>query len=249
MDEICGCIGCEIVMVKDLIRNAIWESGAQGLVLGISGGIDSAVACALAVKAVGKKRVLGVFMPASEHDREEFADADTLCSSLGVELVTVPLDNILAEFLATPQITRTPLAAGNISARLRMTVLYNIAASRNYLVCGTSNKTEYMIGYSTKWGDGAADIQPLLHLYKKDVYAIAEELRLPEHIITKAPSAGFFDGQTDEGELGVTYENLDNGLFTLELNNYVPATDFEEKVLEMVKKSAHKRLPPKNKCR
>jgi len=247
MEETCGCIGCEIIKVKDLIRNAIWDSGAQGLVIGISGGIDSAVACALAVKAVGKERVLGVFMPTSEYGREDLRDAQMLCESLDVQLLIVSLDKILADFLQTPNITGTPLAAGNISARLRMIVLYNIAASHNYLVCGTSNKTEYLVGYSTKWGDSAADIQPLLHLYKKDVYAIAKELELSESIIQKSPSAGFFPGQTDEADLGMSYAELDDALFTLELNNYIPETKFEEKVLEMIKKSEHKRHLPASK--
>lgn len=244
-DTFCGCIGCEIIKVKDLIRTAVWESGTEGVVIGISGGIDSAVAAALAVKSLEAKRVLGVFMPAREPSPDE-ADARLLAERLGIELLTVPLEKPLKELMAAPNITDTPMSAGNASARLRMTVLYNIAAARNCLVCGTSNKTEYLIGYSTKWGDGAADIQPLLHLYKKDVYALAEELEIPESIITKAPSAGFFAGQTDEKEIGMTYEELDNALFSLELNDGVPETPLEERAAELVKKSAHKRKPPAN---
>lgn len=241
----CSCIGCEIIKVKDLIRSAIWESGADGVVIGISGGIDSAVAAVLAVKSLEAKRVLGVFMPASESSPDE-ADARLLADFLGIELLTVPLEKPLKALMAAPNITDTPLSAGNASARLRMTVLYNIAAARHYLVCGTSNKTEYLIGYSTKWGDGAADIQPLLHLYKKDVYAIAKELELPEILITKAPSAGFFAGQTDEKEIGMTYEELDAALFSLELNEGVPQNSIEERVVDLIQKSAHKRNPPKN---
>ncbi|MDO5829053.1 MAG: NAD(+) synthase, partial [Methanocorpusculum sp.] len=215
------------------------------VVIGISGGIDSAVAAALAVKSLEAKRVLGVFMPASESSPDE-ADARLLAEFLGIELLTVPLEKPLKALMAAPNITDTPLSAGNASARLRMTVLYNIAAARHYLVCGTSNKTEYLIGYSTKWGDGAADIQPLLHLYKKDVYAIAKELELPEILITKAPSAGFFAGQTDEKEIGMTYEELDAALFSLELNEGVPQNSIEERVVDLIQKSAHKRNPPKN---
>ncbi|MCQ2377441.1 MAG: NAD(+) synthase, partial [Methanocorpusculum sp.] len=166
--DCCLCIGCEIVKIKDLIRNAVWESGTEGVVIGISGGIDSAVACALAVKAVGKERVTGVSMPAPAAGAGDADDAELLCSTLGVELLTIPLEQTLSAFLSAPHITNTPLSAGNAAARLRMVTLYNVAAARNRLVCGTSNKTEYLIGYSTKWGDGAADIQPLLHLYKKD---------------------------------------------------------------------------------
>lgn len=248
MDEcetFCSCIGCEIIKVKDLIRTAVWESGAEGVVIGISGGIDSAVAAALAVKSLEAKRVLGVFMPAREPSTDE-EDARLLAETLGIELLTIPLEAPLKALLALPNITNTAISAGNASARLRMTVLYNIAAAKNYLVCGTSNKTEYLIGYSTKWGDGAADIQPLLHLYKKDVYTIAKELEIPESLITKAPSAGFFAGQTDEEEIGMTYKELDNALFSLELNDGLPNTPLEKQVAELIKKSSHKRKPPAN---
>ena len=240
----CECIGCEIVKIKDHMRSAVWNARAAGFVVGISGGIDSAVACALAAKAVGPERVLGVSMPVSSNSPQDAADAKALCDALGVRLITVPLEDVQEAFLAKEHITGTPLLAGNIASRLRMTALYNIAAANGYLVCGTSNKTEYLIGYSTKWGDGAADVQPLLHLYKKDVYALAEELGIPQEIIDKAPSAGFFEGQTDEADIGLTYQELDSALWNLELNEFVPQNAVEEKVLGLVLKSEHKRKPP-----
>lgn len=240
----CECIGCEIVKIKDHMRSAVWNARAAGFVVGISGGIDSAVACALAAKAVGPERVLGVSMPVSSNSPQDAADAKALCDALGVRLITVPLGDVQEAFLAKEHITGTPLLAGNIASRLRMTALYNIAAANGYLVCGTSNKTEYLIGYSTKWGDGAADVQPLLHLYKKDVYALAEELGIPQEIIDKAPSAGFFEGQTDEAEIGLSYAELDSALWNLELNEFVPQNALEEKVLALVLKSEHKRKPP-----
>ena len=240
----CECIGCEIVKIKDHMRSAVWNARAAGFVVGISGGIDSAVACALAAKAVGPERVLGVSMPVSSNSPQDAADAKALCDALGVRLITVPLGDVQEAFLAKEHITGTPLLAGNIASRLRMTTLYNIAAANGYLVCGTSNKTEYLIGYSTKWGDGAADVQPLLHLYKKDVYALAEELGIPQEIIDKAPSAGFFEGQTDEVDIGLTYQELDSALWNLELNEFVPQNAVEEKVLGLVLKSEHKRKPP-----
>ena len=240
----CECIGCEIVKIKDHMRSAVWNARAAGFVVGISGGIDSAVACALAAKAVGPERVLGVSMPVSSNSPQDAADAKALCDALGVRLITVPLGDVQEAFLAKEHITGTPLLAGNIASRLRMTALYNIAAANGYLVCGTSNKTEYLIGYSTKWGDGAADVQPLLHLYKKDVYALAEDLGIPQEIIDKAPSAGFFEGQTDEADIGLTYQELDSALWNLELNEFVPQNAVEEKVLGLVLKSEHKRKPP-----
>ncbi|HJJ81333.1 MAG TPA: NAD+ synthase [Methanocorpusculum sp.] len=240
----CECIGCEIVKIKDHMRGAVWNAHAAGFVVGISGGIDSAVACALAAKAVGPERVLGVSMPVSTNSQKDAEDAEELCKALGVELITVPLGDVLDAFLKKDEITNTPVLAGNIASRLRMTTLYNIAAACGYLVCGTSNKTEYMIGYSTKWGDGASDVQPLLHLYKKDVYALAEELGIPKAIIDKAPSAGFFEGQTDEADIGLTYAELDSALWNLELNDFEPQNEVEEKVLGLVIKSEHKRKPP-----
>jgi len=247
MNDFCSCIGCEIIKIKDLIRNAIWTSDAQGIVLGISGGIDSAVACALSVKAISAERVTGVYMPISSNSKEDADDAKLLCNQLGVELQTIPLTKVHKAFLDTENIIKEPpILAGNIAARLRMTALYNIAAAKKSLVCGTSNKTEYMIGYSTKWGDGAADIQPLLHLYKREIYQIAAELNIPQSIINKAPSAGFFSGQTDEKEIGLTYEELDRALINLEENDFNPKTEIESKVLSLVKSSEHKRNPPIN---
>jgi len=240
------CIGCEVVKIKDLIRRTVWSAGAQGVVIGISGGLDSAVACALCCRALSPEKVLGVSMPVSSNDPADQRDAEELCRKLGVELITVPLESIRSAFLELPHITDTPVLRGNIAARLRMTTLYNIAAGKGYLVCGTSNKTEYMTGYSTKWGDSAADLQPILHLWKKDVYLLAEELGIPPAIIQKAPSAGFWQGQSDEGELGMTYADLDAALMNLEKNQGVPANETEERVLGLVTKSAHKRSPAPN---
>jgi NAD+ synthase len=242
------CIGCEVVKIKDLIRRTVWSAGAQGVVIGISGGLDSAVACSLCCRALSPEKVLGVSMPVSSNDPADQRDAEELCRKLGVELITVPLESIRSAFLELPHITDTPVLRGNIAARLRMTTLYNIAAAKGYLVCGTSNKTEYMIGYSTKWGDSAADFQPILHLWKKDVYLLAEELEIPPAIIQKAPSAGFWQGQSDEGELGMKYADLDAALMNLEKNHGVPANETEERVLGLVTKSAHKRSPAPN-CR
>lgn len=147
MTEItCECIGCEIVKIKDLIRNTIWGANASGVVIGISGGIDSAVACSLCCKAVSPERVIGVNMPVASNDPGDHKDAEELCRNLGMELITVPLEEVRAALLAAPHITDSPVLRGNMAARLRMITLYNIAAARGYLVCGTSNKTEYMIG-------------------------------------------------------------------------------------------------------
>ena len=166
---LCKDIGCAVTRMKDLIRQTLWASGAKGVVVGISGGIDSAVAAAVAVRAIGPENVFGVHMPVSSSCPKDREDAAVFCEQFGIAMITIPLGDTVDAAFADPALTDTPLLRGNFTARLRMATLYNVAASRSALVCGTSNKTEYMIGYSTKWGDSAADIQPLLHLWKKDV--------------------------------------------------------------------------------
>lgn len=240
------CIGCEVVRIKDLIRNAVWSAGAFGLVLGVSGGIDSAVALALCVKAVGAENVIAVNMPVSTNNPKDAEDAKLVCEKYGVEMITAPLGNVLEEFKKVPNFKDEKILSGNTAARLRMAMLYNIAGAKGYLVCGTSNKTEYMIGYSTKWGDSAADVQPIIHLLKRNVYELAQELEIPEPIIKKSPSAGFFEGQTDETEIGISYSDLDDAITALEENDFDPKTDIEKKVLALIEKSRHKRVPASN---
>lgn len=243
---LCNDIGCAVVRVKDLFRNSIWSSGAKGVVVGVSGGVDSAVVLALAAKSLGPENVLGVSMPSLTNNPSDETDAKNLCEMFGVEFLSIPLGEIVDEAMRTKGFTDTVTLRGNFTARLRMATLYNIAAARSYLVAGTSNKTEYMIGYSTKWGDGAADIQPILHLWKKDVYLLSEELMIPKEIIEKQPSAGFWEGQSDEDEIGISYEKLDEALIHLEENSFVPENDLEEKVLQLIKNSQHKRVPAAN---
>jgi NAD+ synthase len=127
-----------------------------------------------------------------------------------------------------------------------MAVLYYHANLDNKIVCGTSNRSEYMLGYCTKFGDNAADVQPLLHLYKTEVYEYARDLGIPESIIKKAPSAGLWEGQRDEEELGLSYAEIDPALQALELHDWVAATPNEEKVLNLVKKNEHKRFSAPN---
>lgn len=242
----CNNIGCVITRIKDLIRQSLWASGAGGVVIGISGGIDSAVVAGLAAKAIGPEKVIGVSMPSSTNNPQDLTDAEELCQKYGIILLTIPVADIVDAAFSHPELQSGPIMRGNFTARIRMAILYNIAASKGYLVCGTSNKTEYLLGYSTKWGDGAADIQPILHLLKKDVYAIARDLEIPEAILTKTPSAGFWDGQSDEAELGLTYDEVDEALLNLENQEYKPTNSVQESVLELIKKSQHKRIRATN---
>jgi NAD+ synthase len=142
--------------------------------------------------------------------------------------------------------TGTPYLLGNLMARIRMVTLYYHANRDNRIVCGTSNRSEYMLGYCTKYGDNAADLQPLLHLYKTEVYVVARELGIPEPIIKKVPSAGLWEGQSDEQEIGLTYAEIDASLRALEHQKWQAQTPTEERVLSLVKKSEHKRIAPPN---
>ncbi|MDT8357736.1 MAG: NAD+ synthase [Methanomicrobiaceae archaeon] len=240
---ICG-VGCEIERIEAMIRHAIWSSGMTGLVVGVSGGVDSGVAAALCARAVEPRRVLGLILPSTVTSDADVGDARLLCESIGIPGRVVSIGPMVEAFMTMPGFEEDPLLIGNIMARVRMTVLYYHANSMRRLVCGTSNRSEYMVGYCTKWGDAAADIQPLLHLYKTEVRELAEELGIPEPIRKKPPSAGLWPGQRDEAELGMDYEELDATLMALEEKGWRAETPAEEKVAGMVRASMHKRMPP-----
>jgi NAD+ synthase len=158
----------------------------------------------------------------------------------------ISIEPMLAGFRQIPGFAASPYLLGNLMARVRMTVLYYHANRDHRLVCGTSNRSEYMLGYCTKFGDNAADIQPILHLYKSDVYVMAKELGIPEPIIKKAPSAGLWEDQSDEKEIGLSYDQIDTALRALEDRDWQPENPTEEKVLLMVKKNGHKRIGAPN---
>ncbi|RPI35610.1 MAG: NAD+ synthase [Methanoregulaceae archaeon] len=232
--------------VEQMIRYAYWNSGCKGIVLGISGGVDSAVAAAFCCRAVGPDKVLGLSLPSAVSSGKDCEDAAALCLSLGIEHRTISIEPMLAVYRQLPGFSASPYLLGNLMARIRMTVLYYHANRDHRLVCGTSNRSEYMLGYCTKFGDNAADIQPILHLYKSDVYVMAGELGIPQPIIKKAPSAGLWEGQSDEKEIGLSYNQIDAALRALEYQNWQPENTTEEKVLAMVKKSGHKRMGAPN---
>jgi NAD+ synthase len=235
-------MGCTMGQIEQLIRYAFWSSGSSGIVIGMSGGIDSSVAATFCCRAIGGNRVLGLILPSIVTREEDITDAEELCRTLGMEYRTFGVDPLLAGFATIPGYEESPYLRGNLMARIRMTVLYYFANRDNRIVCGTSNRTEYMIGYCTKFGDNAADIQPIIHLYKTDVYRIAEELRIPDSIRNKIPSAGLWEGQSDEQEIGLSYPIIDEALRTLEINGWKSRNSEEEKVLQMVRKSEHKRI-------
>jgi NAD+ synthase len=237
------CLGCEIERIEQMIRHTIWMSGARGIVIGISGGIDSAVAAVLCSGAVGGEKVLGLTLPSQTTVAQDIEDAETLCEAFGIRHRIVSIEPMLTAFSSMSDFEDTPYLLGNVMARVRMTALYYHANRTQSLVCGTSNRSEYMLGYCTKFGDNAADLQPILHLYKTEIFELAAELGIPESIRTKPPSAGLWIGQSDEQELGLNYREIDAALRNLERTGWMPETENEELVIARVKSGMHKRMP------
>lgn len=206
----------------DFIADYVEKAEACGVVIGISGGIDSAVAATLAVRALGPEQVIGLWMPVFS-DLRHYDDALLLADSIGIKLITLDLgegyETLLEEFAKLGEIDE--LVKGNIKARLRMTTLYTLAGLRRFLVSDTCNYSELYIGYMTKGGDGLADYNPLATLTKHELRILAKYLGVPERIITKTPSADLWEGQTDEGEMGFSYQELDRYLLTGEGNPQV----------------------------
>jgi NAD+ synthase len=239
-------LGCRMGQVEQIVRYMYWSSGCTGIVVGMSGGVDSAVAATFCCRAIGGERVLGLSLPTSVSDPSDIQDAAILCDQIGMKHRVVSIEPMLAGFKTIPEFKESRYLLGNLMARLRMAVLYYYANRDQKIVCGTSNRSEYMLGYCTKFGDNAADFQPLLHLYKTEIYEYARELGIPEAIIKKAPSAGLWEGQRDEEEIGLSYKEIDTSLMALEQQSWVAETPVQEKVLALVKKSEHKRLAAPN---
>jgi NAD+ synthase len=190
--------------------------GLTGVVVGLSGGVDSALVARLARDALGAERVLGVLLPDRGYPAALEAETLDYAHSLGITTRTVPIAPVTEAFRAVLPSVRDRVTLGNTAARVRMTCLYAIAREERRLVVGTGNKSELLLGYFTKYGDGGADLLPLGDLYKTDVWAIARELGVPPAIVDRPPTAGFWEGQTDEGELGLSYPDADRVLRAVE---------------------------------
>lgn len=188
------------------------EAHARGVVVGLSGGIDSALVARLCVDALGPPSVTGVLLPDSAHPASLLDETLAYAKQLGVTVVVHPIEELERNFEALLALGEDREARGNVKARIRMTVLYAEARRREALVVGTGNKSEILTGYFTKFGDGGADLLPLGDLYKTEVRELASQLGLPAAIRQRAPTAGLWPGQTDEEELGMPYERLDRVL-------------------------------------
>jgi NAD+ synthase len=227
------------------LENYAAQAGAKGYVVGLSGGIDSACTAALCARAVGAGNVLAVWLPC----HSEPIDADMAClvaRAFHLEMATVDLGPTYEALLAALPPGSSRMARANIKPRLRMTALYALAQAHNYLVAGTGNKSEIAIGYFTKFGDGGVDVEPLGSLYKSAVRDLAADLGVPRPVIDRPPTAGLWAGQTDEGEMGITYEELDATLAAIDSGQTASVDPvLLDKVQRMIAASAHKRaLPP-----
>lgn len=225
------------------IRQQVKQAGAKGIVLGISGGLDSAVTAALAKKAVGREKLLALILPIHSQI-QDLKDARLIAKKLGIKAKTINLSRIYDNLIGIlPHAAR--IAQANLKPRLRMLVLYYFANKLNYLVCGTGNKSELMAGYFTKYGDGGVDILPIGGLFKAQLKELAKELGIPQCFINKPPAAGLWPGQTDEAEMGITYPELDDILGRmLGEKKQVLSKEKVNKVKRMHERSRHKRQGP-----
>jgi len=201
-------ITATITATTRFIKEKLLGSGLDGFVVGLSGGIDSALSAALAAKAVGAEKLLAVLMPYRTSSAKSVTDARELAEKLGIETRHVDISPMIDAYYTAID-KKNALRAGNKMARERMSILFDIAHESNRLVLGTGNRTEICLGYTTWFGDSACSINPLGELYKGEVRLLARELGIPESILNKPPSADLWTGQTDEGEIGVTYETID----------------------------------------
>ena len=208
--------------IVNFIKTKVAEANSDGIVIGLSGGIDSTLVAYLACEAVGSENVFGIIMPSTTTPTDDKLHGIRIAQELGIRHKEIGIDSILNEYLLLTQLEDNTLAIGNLKARIRMSIIYYYANAKNYLVSGTGNKTEILIGYFTKYGDGACDIEPIGDLYKHDVYSLAEYLNVPPEIIKKPPRAGLWNNQTDEDEIGMSYEMIDQILYLYgEKNNEI----------------------------
>lgn len=240
--------------ITDFIRQKVQEAGSSGAVIGLSGGIDSALTAYLTVEALGADKVLGLLLPEKGiSSKQDIDDATEVAKILGIEHKIIDISEVLCSFTSSiPDYDKNNLLSnGNLKARTRMCILYYHANLMCRMVVGTGNKTELLLGYFTKYGDGGVDIEPIGGLYKTQVRSLSRFMGVPSGIIEKTPTAGLWQGQTDEKELGVTYEVADKILTMLvdekkdvSFIKKIFSQDQVEKIIWRMQVNKHKHVLP-----
>lgn len=240
-------------LLTEFLRNETYKIGLKKAVIGLSGGIDSAVSTYLAVRAFGAENVKCILMPYKTSSKESVIDAMRVVNDLKVSHEKIEITDMVDAFIKnTNDKDITNMRKGNMMARARMIILYDQSAKENALVIGTSNKSEILLGYSTIFGDSASAINPLGDLYKTQLWDLARHLNIPKELIEKQPSADLWEGQSDETELGFTYKKVDTFLYQKiderrtdeELEAMGFEKEFIERVNKMIYKNQFKRVPP-----
>jgi len=246
-------INNEIDKIVSFMKLQLSSSGFNKLIVGLSGGIDSAVTAALAVKAIGSENVHAVMLPYRLSHPNSLNHAKEVADKLNLKYEIIDISPMVDSYFDNYDKTADTLRRGNRMARERMCVLYDLSAKQRALVAGTGNLSELMIGYCTQYGDSACAFEPIGHLYKTHVFELAKALNLPDCVIDKRPTADLWEDQTDEDEMGITYPRLDEILYQKyelkksyeEMTNLGIKQEELEKVTKMVKSSEFKRnMPP-----
>jgi len=226
------------------IKDYFWKNNVNKAVIGLSGGIDSALSARLVSDAIGKENLRALIMPVKGLSSEEnVKDAIELCNSIGIEYYLIYINDFIKEFKRFRW--QTKIAKMNTLARIRAVILYNYANSKKSLVIGTSNKTEIMLGYFTKYGDGAVDIEVISDMFKTEEIKLAKFLKIPQKIIKKTPTAELYHGQTDEDELGGTYAEIDDILIKLDKKQKIDKKNtLVKKIIKRMKDNEHKNKLP-----
>ncbi len=212
-------------------------------VIGVSGGVDSALVLALLSRSMPAERIVAVHLPETGKEGTDYKDVMEISKTTGVHVEVIPMGGIADSFYRTLGVSDSR-AAGNIKSRIRMTILYYLANINDGLVVGTTNRTEYITGYYTKYGDGACDLEPIMHLLKFQVRELAKFLGVPESIIIKKPSAGLWENQTDEAEIGMSYREMDDSITRIFDRKEPVSGENDRRIMEMYDRSAHKRRMP-----
>jgi NAD+ synthase len=240
--------------ITDFIHEITTEAGAERAIIGLSGGIDSTTTAHLLVDALGVDAVHGLVMPGRVSDEDNMSDAERVALDLGIEYDVIEIQPLVDQLVGTlPEVEGDQLAVGNTRARVRAVLEYLLANHESGLVVGTGNRTEALVGYFTKYGDGAVDCHPIGRLYKQQVRQVGRHLGVSETLVAKTPTAGLWAGQTDEDELGIDYDTLD-AILALHVDGDLSAgatarllaveRETVTRVGRMVERSEHKRTPP-----